>query len=125
MPSRVVFTFRDHELGLIATLGSLRVKLPPPQTEQTNKGQIQDGGVEDITFLSPTSHFDEKYIFLWTLLKPRHTLLILCIAAIVFSVLCMNTTSLSAVMMGLIVLFFEGGMLPIILESYCVGQDIM
>lgn len=33
---------------------------------------------------------------------------------IVFSVLCMNTTGLTAVMIGLMVLFFEGGMLPII-----------
>lgn len=49
----------------------------------------------------------------WAFLMPRPTLLMLYIGTIVFSVLYMNTSGLTAVIMGFMLLFFEGGILPI------------
>ena len=59
-----LFYFRDHELGLIATLGSCRVKLRPLQTEQTDKWEIRAWGVEYKNLLNLGSHLDGKDISL-------------------------------------------------------------
>lgn len=58
------FYFRDHKLGLIATLGSCRVKFRLPQTEQTDKGHIQARWVWYEKFPNLFPHLNKKDISL-------------------------------------------------------------